>query len=148
VSAALLIAGAPAHADDRPRCDGFRATIVGTVAADVIRGTGQRDVIHALAGDDRVWGLGGNDLVCGGSGGDRLYGGTSDDKVIAGEGRDRAHGGRGDDFVDVADSVGGNDFVTGEEGTDHCALDAWGAGDQFEEECESMASGRFISRPR
>jgi Ca2+-binding RTX toxin-like protein len=142
MSARLLFVGVPAHADDPPRCDRFRATIVGTAAADVIRGTTESDVIHALAGDDRVWGLGGDDLLCGGSGGDRLYGGPSNDKVIAGVGDDRAHGGRGDDFVDVADLVGGNDFVSGEGGDDHCALDAWGAGDEMEvDACESAASG-------
>jgi Ca2+-binding RTX toxin-like protein len=142
VTAGVLLAGVPAWAGSAPRCDRHPATIVGTAGADVIRGTPERDVVQARAGDDRVWGLGGDDLVCGGRDRDRLYGGPSDDKVIAGKGSDRARGGRGDDFVDVADLVGGNDYVSGEGGDDHCALDAWGAGDSIEsEECESAASG-------
>lgn len=145
----VLLMSPSALAADAPRCDGVRAMIVGTPGNDEIRGTPGRDVVLALGGDDRVWGLGGDDLLCGGRGGDRLYGGPDDDKVIAGLGADRARGGRGDDFVDVADSVGGNDYVSGEDGNDHCALDAEAvgirAGDEYEnDECESMASGLAI----
>jgi hypothetical protein len=144
----LLLASPSARPGDVPRCDGVRATIAGTPADDDIRGTPGRDVIQALAGKDRVWGLGGDDLLCGGRGGDSLYGGPHDDKVIAARGADRVRGGRGDDFVDVADAIGGNDYVSGEDGTDHCAVDAWGAGDEYEDdECESMASGITIGNP-
>lgn len=147
--AVLLLASPSALAGDAPRCDGVRTTIAGTPADDEIRGTPGRDVVQALAGKDRVWGLGGDDLLCGGRGGDRLYGGPNDDKVIAARGADRVRGGGGNDFVDVADAIGGNDFVSGENGTDHCALDASGAGDEYEDdECESMASGITITNPR
>jgi Ca2+-binding RTX toxin-like protein len=106
----VLLASPSARAADMPRCNGVRATIVGTSGEDEIRATSGRDVVQALAGKDRVWGLGGDDLLCGGRGGDRLYGGPRDDKAIGGLGADRVRGGGGDDFVDVADSVGGNDF--------------------------------------
>ena len=137
----VLLASPSAGAGDVARCDGVGATIVGTPADDEIRGTPGRDVVHALAGKDRVWGLGGDDSVCGGRGGDRLYGGPGDDKVVAGLGADRARGGRGDDFIDAADGIGGNDFVSGEDGADHCALDAWGGEENEMEECESATSG-------
>jgi Ca2+-binding RTX toxin-like protein len=150
VAMGLLVGGSSARAGEASRCDGVRATIVGTSGDDEIRGTPGRDVVQALGGSDRVWGLGGNDLLCGGRGGDRLYAGTSDDKAFGGLGGDRVRGGRGDDFVDVADMIGGNDFVSGEAGKDHCALDAAAGsirpvGDEYEDdECESMASGIAI----
>jgi serralysin len=61
--------------DDRTRCLGKRATIVGTRKKDRLVGTPNRDVIAALAGADEVRGLGGADLICGGKGRDRLFGG-------------------------------------------------------------------------
>jgi len=56
------------------RCQGTRATIVGTTGDDAIRGTAGRDVIDAGPGDDVVRGRGGNDLICGKDGDDTLYG--------------------------------------------------------------------------
>jgi uncharacterized delta-60 repeat protein len=67
--------------NDRTRCLGERATIVGTRRADEITGTPRRDVIAALAGRDEVRALSGADLICGGKGRDRLFGGPGRDLV-------------------------------------------------------------------
>jgi Ca2+-binding RTX toxin-like protein len=71
------------------RCDGQRATIVGTRHGEKLVGTRHRDVIAALAGDDVVRGRGGNDLICGGRGDDRLIGGKGRDRLRGGAGRNR-----------------------------------------------------------
>lgn len=67
--------------DDRSRCLGKRATIVGTARKDELVGTPHRDVIAALGGRDEVRGLGGPDLICGGKGRDKLFGGAGHDEV-------------------------------------------------------------------
>ncbi len=71
------------------RCQGKRATIVGTRHGEKLVGTPHRDVIAALAGNDRVLGRGGNDLICGGRGDDRLIGGKGRDVLGGGAGRNR-----------------------------------------------------------
>jgi PKD repeat protein/murein tripeptide amidase MpaA len=81
----------------RPTCRGRTATILGTGAAELLRGTPGPDVILALGGDDRVRARGGDDLVCGGHGHDRLGGGSGDDLLLGGRGADRLRGGGGDD---------------------------------------------------
>jgi uncharacterized delta-60 repeat protein len=68
--------------DDRSRCLGKKATIVGTAGRDKLSGTPHRDVIAALGGADEVRALGGPDLVCGGKGKDRLFGGPGKDEVL------------------------------------------------------------------
>jgi hypothetical protein len=76
------------------RCDGKRATIVGTSRGETIRGTARRDIIAALGGNDTVRGLGGNDLICLGAGNDRAFGGRGADKILGQAGADRTRGGR------------------------------------------------------
>lgn len=71
------------------RCQGHRATIVGTRHGEKLVGTPRRDVIVGLAGNDRVLGRGGNDLICGGRGDDRLIGGKGRDVLRGGAGRNR-----------------------------------------------------------
>jgi uncharacterized delta-60 repeat protein len=71
------------------RCQGRRATIVGTRQGEKLTGTPRRDVISALAGNDVVRGFGGNDLICGGRGDDSLRGGKGLDKLRGGPGRNR-----------------------------------------------------------
>jgi uncharacterized delta-60 repeat protein len=71
------------------RCQGKRATIVGTRHGEKLVGTRHRDVIAGLAGNDLVFGRGGNDLVCGGRGDDRLVGGKGRDVLRGGAGRNR-----------------------------------------------------------
>ncbi|HEX2096776.1 MAG TPA: hypothetical protein VHF50_05345 [Solirubrobacterales bacterium] len=67
--------------NDRSRCLGKRATVVGTRRADELTGTPRRDVIAALDGNDKVRGLSGSDLICGGKGKDQLLGGPGRDTV-------------------------------------------------------------------
>jgi uncharacterized delta-60 repeat protein len=85
--------GGPAGA----RCEGRRATIVGTARRDVLRGTRGRDVIAALGGNDVVRGLGGADVICAGAGNDVVAGGAGNDRVWGNGGRDRLLGGAGRD---------------------------------------------------
>jgi Tol biopolymer transport system component len=91
--------GAGPGADDRPKCAGVTATIVGTRRVDRLIGTRRRDVIFAGAGNDVVRARGGNDLVCGGRGRDRLVGGAGRDRLLGGAGRDVCLGGPGRDRV-------------------------------------------------
>ena len=79
------------------RCQGARATIIGTNGPDTIRGTTGRDVIDAGAGNDVVSGRGGNDLICGKDGDDTLYGQGGDDDLYGGAGTDECRGGDGRD---------------------------------------------------
>jgi Ca2+-binding RTX toxin-like protein len=71
------------------RCQGRRATIVGTRHGEKLVGTPGRDVIVSLAGNDLVLGRGGNDLICGGRGDDRLVGGKGRDVLRGGAGHNR-----------------------------------------------------------
>lgn len=71
------------------RCQGKRATIVGTRHGEKLVGTRGPDVIAALAGNDLVYGRGGNDLICGGRGDDRLIGGKGRDVLRGGAGRNQ-----------------------------------------------------------
>jgi Ca2+-binding RTX toxin-like protein len=89
-----------------PRCQGRRATIVGTRRGDVIRGTRRADVIVAKGGSDKIFGRGGNDLICAGKGGD---------EVVGGGGNDRLRGGRGQDFLS---GQAGDDRILGQGGSD------------------------------
>lgn len=81
------------------RCQGRRATIVGTAGRDVLRGTPGRDVISGLRGNDKIVGLGGNDLACGGPGSDRINGGPGKDRLFGGPGNDVIRGGKGPDLT-------------------------------------------------
>jgi uncharacterized delta-60 repeat protein len=65
----------------RVRCQGRKATIVGTRGRDELTGTKHRDVIAALGGRDKVRGLAGPDLICGGPGRDTLLGGPGTDEI-------------------------------------------------------------------
>ncbi len=80
-----------------PRCAGRRATIVGTRAANRLRGTRRSDVIVGLGGRDTIRALGGNDIVCAGAGNDRVLGGPGRDRLLGQSGRDRLLGGSGRD---------------------------------------------------
>jgi hypothetical protein len=80
-------------------CAGKQATIVGTDAAEKLKGTSGPDVIAALAGKDVVKGLGGKDLICGGAGKDRLLGGGGKDRLLGQAGRDVLRGGGARDVL-------------------------------------------------
>ncbi len=107
--------------------------IVGTGAADALRGGFGAQTIFAEAGTDLIQAGFGNDLVFagtgddgvfGGVGDDTLFGGTGDDTVIGGAGRDIASGGAGDDVVfgragsDLLAGNAGDDLLAGGNGND------------------------------
>ncbi len=96
----VMIGSAPARATTY-HCQGRVATIVGTRAANILRGTSGDDVIVGLGGSDSISGAGGDDVICGNKGGDNLVGGAGDDVM---------HGKRGSDFLVGGD---GNDVLYG-----------------------------------
>jgi uncharacterized delta-60 repeat protein len=110
-----------------PRCDGKRATIVGTQRKETLRGTRRADVIVALGGDDRVLGAAGNDIVCGGNGNDRIGGDVGNDRLFGGSGRDSINGATGNDLLDGGalddrlEGGSGRDALTGGPGKDRLA---------------------------
>jgi Ca2+-binding RTX toxin-like protein len=69
--------------------DGYRCTIVGTPAAEVILGTPHRDVICGLGGADKIDGLGGDDVLIGGAGDDVLEGSGGHDVLLGDAGADQ-----------------------------------------------------------
>jgi uncharacterized delta-60 repeat protein len=98
-----------------PRCNGKRATIVGSDGADRLKGTRRADVIVALAGNDRIKAGAGKDTVCAGAGKDRVAGGPGKDRVVGGPGNDRLDGGPGNDRLA---GQGGKDTLLGRTGND------------------------------
>ena len=78
-------------------CAGRIPTVVGTNAAETIRGSAFADVISTLGGKDKVKALGGKDIVCGGAGKDILLGGAGNDKLLGQAGKDVLRGGKGKD---------------------------------------------------
>ena len=109
------------------RCEGKRATIVGTTRRDVLRGTSGADVIVALAGDDVIEAGAGDDIVCAGSGGDQVSGEGGRDRLLGGPGADQLGGDAGDDRLageaggDKLRGGAGNDRLTGGGGSDRLA---------------------------
>lgn len=79
------------------KCNGLKATIVGTAGKDTLRGTKRKDVIAAGAGNDKVLGLAGKDVICGEGGRDKLGGGPDADVLLGGPGRDTLEGAGGPD---------------------------------------------------
>jgi hypothetical protein len=97
------------------KCNGKKATLIGTSGKDTIKGTGKRDVIVAFGGNDKVNGLGGNDVLCGNGGRDSLKGGKGRDVLVGGPGADKLVGGAsGDKLL----GQGGADFCNGGPGND------------------------------
>ncbi len=114
--ATLAVTAAGAEPGPAPRCDGKRATIVGTAGDDVIHGTEKADVIWAGPGNDVVYGGLGNDIICGGPGNDLIHGGRGNDWIEGGAGTDRVFGDLGDDHV--SGGPGNRDEVSGGLGID------------------------------
>lgn len=79
------------------KCNGLKATIVGTPGKDVLHGTKKKDVIAAGAGNDKVEALAGKDVVCGEGGNDKLLGGPDADVLLGGPGKDTLKGAGGAD---------------------------------------------------
>ncbi len=117
--ASLTVAtvAAPAAAGPEVKCAGRVATIVGTAASEVIKGTHKRDVIAALGGNDKIFGLRGNDVICGGPGNDVIAANKGADLVYGGQGNDRVLGNLGPDRLF---GNAGNDNIDGGRGTDKC----------------------------
>jgi Ca2+-binding RTX toxin-like protein len=139
-TAAIQLNGTPADDD-----------FVGTIFADLIRGSFGNDRLRGRAGDDELAGQqdddtlrggGGNDRLLGGAGNDRLLGwvgsdrlggGTGADTLIGGGGADRLRGGGGKDtflYLSASDAGKGArrdrilDFVAGSDRIDLSSLDA------------------------
>lgn len=101
----LLIRRAPKSAANGRRC-----TILGTAAADDLRGGGGGDVLCGLESRDKLSGSGGNDILDGGKDKDVLDGGLGNDLILARDGRkDTVRGGLGFDRaqIDPGDDVAG-----------------------------------------
>lgn len=81
------------------------ASIIGTLAQDVLYGTGSNDVVSGLAGDDEIYGEGGSDTLLGGIGDDYIEGGNGNDELFGGNGFDTLVGGAGNDLLDGGTSL-------------------------------------------
>lgn len=103
-------------ATSKARCDGKKATIVGTSGVDVLVGTPGRDVIAARKGNDTIRGRGGNDLICGQKGRDQIRGQGGDDVLRGSAGADDIKGSKGDDDLSGGK---GRDDLSGGPGDDH-----------------------------
>lgn len=104
IVALLAIPGAsePAMAA-KPRCDGLKATIVGSGKSQTMFGTKRDDVIVAKGGVDRIFGEGGDDVICAGPGNDVVDGGAGRDRIFGAYGNDELKGGSGKDLLDGSD---------------------------------------------
>jgi RTX calcium-binding nonapeptide repeat (4 copies)/Zinc carboxypeptidase len=109
------------------KCFGYSAKLnhlVGTDAAEVLRGTKNADVICGAGGNDRISGLGAGDILIGGGGNDKLRGQRGADTAIGGSGNDILGGGSGKDRLagrqgrDTLRGHGGNDKLLGHGGKD------------------------------
>lgn len=101
IAALLAVPGASGTAvAAKPRCDGLKATIVGTDKSQTMFGTKGDDVIVAKGGNDRIFGMGGDDVICAGPGNDIVDGGAGRDRIFGGNGNDELKGGSGKDLLD------------------------------------------------
>ncbi len=98
-----------------PRCNGKRATIVGSARADRLKGTRRADVIVALGGNDKIAGANGNDTICAGTGNDTMDGGAGNDRLYGQDGKDKLGGGAGKDSLSGGS---GKDNLAGGAGKD------------------------------
>ncbi|MGI0057090.1 MAG: hypothetical protein ACREAK_06915, partial [Nitrosarchaeum sp.] len=102
-------------------CDGFVATIIGTLGDDLINGTPGDDVIMGLDGNDIINGNGGNDVICSGSGSDVVTTHSGNDNIHGEGGADTFHAGDGNNTIDADFGVEG-DIVTTGSGDDYILL--------------------------
>ena len=125
-------------------CKGKVATILGTTADDVIKGTAGDDVIVTGPGDDVVRGKSGDDIVCTGAGEDKFYGNAGDDRANGGSGKDKLRGNSGQDRLtggsgnDKLRGGGSQDRLRGGPGTDraHGGRDSDRCSAEKERSCE------------
>ena len=76
-----------------------KLTVMGTVNADVLKGSEYADVIQGLDGNDVLYGYLGNDSLLGGKGNDTLFGHDGKDGLNGDAGNDVLNGGKGDDTL-------------------------------------------------
>jgi len=84
----------------KPRCDGRKATIVGSDKSQTMFGTNRDDVIVARGGVDRIFSGAGDDVICAGTGNDIIDGGAGRDRIFGESGNDEIKGARGKDLLD------------------------------------------------
>lgn len=95
--------------------------VIGSGAADTIRGDNGANVIVAGAGADYIEGRGGDDHLAGGKGADYILGGDGNDTIWAGQlyqtdyDSDTIFGGNGNDRITGSH---GNNFLNGDDGND------------------------------
>lgn len=73
--------------------------VIGTDAADVIRGNSAANRLWGRGGDDALYGGSGNDRLYGQAGRDRLFGDSGHDVLVGGEDDDELDGGKGKDLL-------------------------------------------------
>src|SRR5690606_36636187 len=110
-------------------------TLIGTSADDNLEGGEHDDVIMGNAGNDALVGASGDDIIFGGEGNDTIIGGDGDDFLFGDDGTDTIVGAAGDDIIDagkgddhafggdgddtfIASVDDGNDFYSGDAGSD------------------------------
>ena len=105
---------------------------IGSVFDDVIKGTGDDNILIGGEGNDRLHGRNGDDILHGQAGDDSLHGGAGDDRLIGAGGNDVLKGDRGQDILkggvgdDALNGGQGNDTLYGGQGDDRLT----GGGDQ------------------
>jgi Ca2+-binding RTX toxin-like protein len=91
--------------------------VIGTNAADVIKGDDEDNTIISNDGNDVIEGRGGNDKIDAGEGNDVVDGGEGDDVIDAGNGDNSVVGGNGNDTIitgtgkDKIDAGDGDDAI-------------------------------------
>jgi Ca2+-binding RTX toxin-like protein len=90
-------------------------TIIGTILADVCRGTQHSETILGLQDNDVLSGEGGDDIVLGGEGDDKIFGNAGDDLLQGNLEDDKIDGGGRNDVLIGGD---GDDILSGEDGDD------------------------------
>lgn len=121
IAALLAIPGVSSTAmAAKPRCDGQKATMVGTAKSQVMQGTPRRDVIVAKGGSDRIFSGGGDDVICAGTGNDLIDAGNGKDRIFGGTGNDELKGGAGRDLLDGGEGLDGCYPSAGGDRVIHC----------------------------
>jgi Ca2+-binding RTX toxin-like protein len=90
-------------------------TIIGTILADVCRGTQWSETILGLQDNDVLSGEAGDDIVLGGEGDDKIFGNAGDDLLQGNLEDDKIDGGGRNDVLIGGD---GDDILSGEDGDD------------------------------
>lgn len=104
-------------------------TLIGSTAADLMKGMGGNDTLFGDSGRDKLLGGDGNDVIRGGDGVDHLQGQNGDDTLDGGTGNDVLTGGTGADLFVFHGAADGADRITDfAPGADYIGLDAAGLG--------------------